>query len=129
MDSDSDYDRALSGWFSKPAAAADATSEDSDGLLGSPKKSPQHAQALERVREWVRERFKLSPEAAIMVAEVECNLPGCPPLETAVAFWENEQRHHFKLFKAVEEVTFDNLPYAWMKDSLIVPEGFGCECC
>jgi hypothetical protein len=26
-------------------------------------------------------------------------------------------------------VAFDNLPFAWMKDDLIVPEGFGCECC
>jgi hypothetical protein len=128
MDSDSDYDRALSGWFSKPAADG-VDADDADALLGGAKKSPQHAQALERVREWVRERFRLGPESAILVAEVACDLPGCPPLETAVAFWENEQRHHFKLFKAVEEVTLDNLPFAWMKDSLIVPEGFGCECC
>ena len=126
MVSDSDYDSALSRWFTKAPADTD---DDSDALLGGAKKSARHEEALERVREWVRDRFKLAPDTAIMVAEVECNLPGCPPLETAVAFWENEQRHHFKLFKAVEEVTFDNLPFAWMKDSLIVPEGFGCECC
>jgi len=99
------------------------------GTLGGARKSLAHVEALERVREWVRERFKLAPEAAILVAEVECNLPGCPPLETSVAFWENEQRHHFKLFKPVEEVSIDNLPFAWMKESLVVPEGFGCECC
>ncbi len=128
MDSDTDYDSALSQWFSKAPAAADAEAEDL-GLLGGSQKSPHHVQALERVREWVRDRFKLSPEAAILVAEVACNLPGCPPLETAVAFWENEQRHHFKLFKPVEEVMMDNLPFAWMKESLVVPEGFGCECC
>jgi hypothetical protein len=29
----------------------------------------------------------------------------------------------------VEEVSIDNLPFAWMKESLVVPEGFGCECC
>jgi hypothetical protein len=128
MDSDTDYDQVLSKWFSQAPAAADAEAEDLGPLGGSPK-SPQHVQALERVREWVRDRFKLSPEAAILVAEVACNLPGCPPLETAVAFWENEQRHHFKLFKPVEEVMMDNLPFAWMKESLVVPEGFGCECC
>ena len=129
MDSDTDYDSVLSGWFAKAPEAADAKLEDFDTPLSGSKKSPQHDQALEQVREWVRTRFKLSPEAAIMVAEVACNLPGCPPLETAVAFWENDQRHHFKLFKAVEEVTIDNLPFAWMKESLVVPEGFGCECC
>jgi len=128
MDSDTDYDQALSAWFSKAPAAAEAKTEDF-GTLGGAKKSPYHAEALARVREWVRARFKLLPETAILVAEVECNLPGCPPLETAVAFWENEQRYHFKLFKAVEEVSIDNLPFAWMKESLVVPEGFGCECC
>jgi hypothetical protein len=129
MNSDSDYDAALSAWFPKPADTRGTRSEVSDGLFGSAEKNAEQAQALERVREWVRERFKLSSEAAILVSEVACNLPGCPPLETVVAFWENEQRHHFKLFKKVEEVSYDNLPFAWMKESLIVPEGFGCECC
>jgi nitrate reductase delta subunit len=129
MDSDTDYDSVLSSWFSKAPEAVDAKSEDFDALLGGAKRCPQHAEALEQVREWVRTRFKLSPETPIMVAELACNLPGCPPLETAVAFWENEQRHHFKMFKAVEEITYDNLPFAWMKESLVVPEGFGCECC
>jgi nitrate reductase delta subunit len=128
MDSDTDYDSVLSAWFSKPAPA-DGGEADDLGTLGGARNSPRHAEALARVREWVRARFKLAPETAILVAEVACNLPGCPPLETAVAFWENEQRHHFKLFKPVEEVSFDNLPFTWMKESLVVPEGFGCECC
>jgi hypothetical protein len=125
MTADNDYDSALSGWFSKPLQAAD----DDAALLGTGRKSAGHLEALERVREWTRQRFKLPAETAILVSEVACNLPGCPPLETVVAFWEDDKRHHFKLFKSVEEVTSDNLPYAWMKESLIVPEGFGCECC
>jgi nitrate reductase delta subunit len=128
MSSDTDYDAALSAWFTKPAAAAPAESDGAD-LFGAGRQDPGLVRALEQVRDWVRERFKLAPETAILVSEVACNLPGCPPLETIVAFWENEQRHHFKLLKRVEEVTYDNLPYAWMKDDLVVPEGFGCECC
>jgi len=88
---------------------------------------------LDRVKEWVRKRFSLAPDAAILVSEVACNLPGCPPLETVIAFWTKDEtgdkRHHFKMFKRVAEVAYDDLPYAWMKDSLIVPEGFECECC
>lgn len=128
MSSDTDYDAALSAWFTKPAAAAPAESDGAD-LFGTARQDPALVRALEQVRNWVRERFKLAPETAILVSEVACNLPGCPPLETIVAFWENEQRHHFKLLKRVEEVTYDNLPYAWMKGDLVVPEGFGCECC
>jgi len=124
MNADNEYEAALSGWFPKPADPNEA-----EASLGAPRNSAEYFQALEQVRGWVRKRFGLSDEAAIMVSEVACNLPGCPPLETVVAFWENEQRHHFKLFKQLREVGFDDLPYAWMKESLIVPEGFGCECC
>jgi hypothetical protein len=29
----------------------------------------------------------------------------------------------------VREVIYDDLPFTWLKDTLIVPEGFECECC
>ena len=59
----------------------------------------------------------------------QCRLPGCPPLETVIAFWENDKRHHFKLFKPVAQVALDDLPFTWMKSELIVPDDFSCECC
>jgi nitrate reductase delta subunit len=93
-------------------------------------KRPEHLQALDRVKAWTRERFKLAPDAAIMVAEVSCTLPGCPPLETVIAFWTgSEQRHQFKLFKPVTEVVPDDLPPTWMKNALVAIEGAGYECC
>ena len=121
MSTDGDYDRALGGWLSD-TAEPDAGSFGLSRTGGDP-------DSIERVRECVRQRFSLATVAAIMVSEIACNLPGCPPLETVVAFWENDARHHFKLFKPVAEVGSDDLPFAWMKESLIVPEGFGCECC
>ena len=98
--------------------------------IRSLRKSPEQQEALARVREWTRERFGLPAEAVILVAEVACGLPGCPPLETVVAFWtEDTKRHCFKVFKPVREVVGDDLPFAWQKESLAVPEGFGCDCC
>jgi hypothetical protein len=91
------------------------------------KKSPAHMQALERVRTWTRERFKLADEVPILVAEIACGLPGCPPLETVVAFWiANDRRHQFKLFKPVQEVVYDDLPYAWLIDSLVASADLDC---
>jgi hypothetical protein len=91
------------------------------------KKSPAHVQALERVRTWTRERFKLADDVPILVAEVACGLPGCPPLETVVAFWTaNDKRHQFKLFKPVQEVVYDDLPYAWLIDSLAASADLDC---
>ncbi len=74
-------------------------------------------------------RFTLSGETTILVSEVACALPGCPPVETVIAFWENEQRYLFKIFKPVGEVLADDLPFAWQKESLAVPVDFVCDYC
>lgn len=94
------------------------------------KKSPKRLEASERLKALTRERFKLAPDTAIFVAEVECALPGCPPLETVVSFWTADgTRHHFKIFKPVADIVCDDLPFAWLMDALAVPEGFECDCC
>lgn len=98
-------------------------------MLGSAAAVDQ-GQALERVSGWTRERFGLPAESAILVCELKCALPGCPPLETVVAFWTPDAtRHHFKVFKPVEAVVVDDLPYAWLMKSLAADDGFGCDCC
>jgi nitrate reductase delta subunit len=97
-------------------------------MLAFTRRSPQHIAALDRVREWVRARFSLG-DAAILVAEVACAVPGCPPVETVIAFWSQERRHHFKIFKPLAGVTEDDLPPSWLKPALAVPDDFWCECC
>jgi nitrate reductase delta subunit len=98
-------------------------------MFASVRKSPERLQAVDRVTQWTRERFRLPKEAAISVAEVACSLPGCASLETVVMFWIAEQRYQFKLFKPVAGVVVDDLPYAWLKDALAVQEGAGWDCC
>jgi nitrate reductase delta subunit len=86
--------------------------------------------ALEGVRAWTRARFELSEDATILVSEVTCALPGCPPLHTVVVFWsDNGKRHQLKLFKPVVEVIPDDLPPTWMKRALVAIDGIGDECC
>ena len=60
------------------------------------KTSPGYREALDRVREWTRARFALGEDTAILVAEVACAVPGCPPLETVVAFWSDERLGHIE---------------------------------
>jgi nitrate reductase delta subunit len=93
------------------------------------RKGPEHHAALARVREWTRERFALAADAAILVSEVACSVPGCPPLETVVAFWIGETRHHFKFFKPARDVVFEDFPPAWLRNALALPDGFECDCC
>ncbi len=99
-------------------------------MLGTIKKDAAQVAALDQVREWTRVRFELADEAIILVSEVSCTYPNCVPLETVVGFWtDSTTHHHFKIFKPVQEVTEDDMPPAWLKDSLIVTEEYRCTCC
>lgn len=99
-------------------------------MFGSFSKPDASSAPLERVRAWTQERFALAPDEPVLATQLACGVPGCPPVETVVAFWTRDgQRHHFKVFKPAADVTPDDLPYAWMKRALAVPEGAGCDCC
>ncbi len=98
-------------------------------MVWSQKRSTEILQALERVRGWTRARFSLPAEAVVFVTELACGQPGCPPLETVIAFWSAPGvRHQFKLFKTVQEVVEDDLPPWWMKNALIAEED-EISCC
>jgi len=84
---------------------------------------------LNRVRDWTRARFALTDDETIMVSEMSCAVPGCPPVETHIVFWTAAGRHHFKVFKPLAEVGEDDLPPTFMKNALVWAEGLECSCC
>jgi len=92
-------------------------------------KTLENTVAVERVREWTRTRFALTGEDTVMVSQIACTVPGCPPIETHVVFWTAAGRHHFKIFKLLVQVNEDDLPPAFMKNALVALEGFECDCC
>jgi nitrate reductase molybdenum cofactor assembly chaperone NarJ/NarW len=98
-------------------------------MLGFTRKRSDDGPALDRVRNWTQARFKLTDDETVMVSEVACAVPGCPPIETHIVFWTAEGRHHFKVFKPLAEVVEDDLPPAFMKNALIWTEGLECGCC
>ena len=98
-------------------------------MMRSRKLSPGHDAALDRVRDWTRTRFALTDDETVMVSEVTCGVPGCPPIETHLIFWTTAGRHHFKIFKPLADVVEDDLPPAFMKNALIALEGIDCDCC
>ena len=99
-------------------------------MLRPLKHRPEQVAAVDRVKKWTRKRFRLVEDVPILVSEVACGLPGCPPLETVVVFWTGgDRRHQFKLFKRAAEVVPDDLPPAWMKNALVAIDGTGLECC
>ena len=84
--------------------------------------------AVQNIQRWTRTRFKLAMDAPVLVAEVTCTMPLCPPLETAVAFWtEDEKRHQFKLYKPMAEVVYDDI--GWLMGSPADHDGLSWDCC
>ena len=98
-------------------------------MLGFSKKSPGNSSAADRVRDWARTRFALTDEETVMVSEMACSVPGCPPIETHLVFWTAAGRHHFKIFKPLADVIENDLPPAFMKNALVPLEGIDCDCC
>jgi hypothetical protein len=98
-------------------------------MLRFNKQNPERGAAIDRVRAWTQARFRLAEDETVMVSEVACAVPGCPPIETHVVFWTDAGRHHFQIFKPLAEVVEDELPPAFMKNALTWAEGIECSCC
>ena len=125
-----DYATALQQWLAGTDASGERAAARKSARAGFVTRGPAQQAALERVRAWTRERFALADDVPLMVSELACSLPGCPPRETVVAFWTSQdRRHHFKVFKPAAEVVPGDLPPAWLKDALVIPPGGDCDCC
>ncbi len=105
-------------------------------MFGSFAPNPLQDAALARVEALARQRFRLQAADTMMVTELACAVPGCPPLETVIVFWPAASaapgtplRHHCKVFKPVQQVGADDLPPWWMKNALVTPPDWACACC
>jgi hypothetical protein len=95
-------------------------------LLGRVAPCATELAAMENIRGWTRARFKLGAGAAVLVSEIACAVPGCPPLETAVAYWtQDDTRHQFRLFKPLSEVVYDDIGWLMATDH----DGVVWDCC
>jgi hypothetical protein len=62
------------------------------------------------IKEWAAEVFRLPADASVLVTELHCTEPGCPPLETVIAVLDQPGRpRQYKVHKAMADVTFADL--------------------
>jgi hypothetical protein len=60
---------------------------------------------VERIKAWARTTWALSDETMVMVTELECREPGCPPIETVIALLEGPGKTlQHKIHKPAAEV-------------------------
>ena len=84
----------------------------------------------ERVAALVRERFDLSQADVVVATELRCQVPGCPPVETAVLIWDEAgERYRLKVFRPLAEVTDEDLPPRWYLPALVDAGETDCGCC
>ena len=58
-----------------------------------------------RIQSWVRRRLSLEDNAVVMISELRCSEPGCPPLETVIAVLDGPgQKRQAKFHKATGEI-------------------------
>jgi hypothetical protein len=66
-----------------------------------------HTQAI---KEWVAQSLRLTEESAVMVTELRCTEPGCPPLETVIVVLAPDgAKKQYKLHKALSDVTIEDI--------------------
>jgi G3E family GTPase len=65
---------------------------------------------LDQIRFWMRQNFGFPHDAPIVIKEVPCVKPGCPPIETTImAILSHEPPRLFKVQRTINEITFDNI--------------------
>ncbi|NDJ34100.1 MAG: hypothetical protein GYB64_05495 [Chloroflexi bacterium] len=68
---------------------------------------PTHdPQQIAAIKQWVGATFGLDDQTTILVTELRCSEPGCPPLETVIALLQaNSPAQQYKLSKAIPDIT------------------------
>jgi hypothetical protein len=73
-----------------------------------------------RIKDWARELLGAGEEASILVSELACSEPGCPPIETVIAILDGPgSARRYKLHRPSAEVTREDVA------RLAAPEGAG----
>jgi hypothetical protein len=74
-----------------------------DPLGSRPRLDPARTAEL---KGWARQALALSEDTTIMVTELRCTEPGCPPFETVFAVMDKPGApRQYKVFKPITEVT------------------------
>jgi hypothetical protein len=71
------------------------------------------AAKLRDIKAWTREVLRLSDEVAVMVTELKCSEPDCPPLETLIAVLHGSSRTaQYRIAAALDAVDWPQVAAA-----------------
>jgi hypothetical protein len=68
------------------------------------------APSARRIKDWARELFALDESATVMVTELACSEPGCPPVETVIAVLRGPgDTRSYKVHRPAADVTREDV--------------------
>jgi hypothetical protein len=78
-----------------------------DDLLAGKRKS--NSKATQQVKTWALDVLQLEEHTSLMVTELRCTEPGCPPIETVIALLKpSHPTHQYKIHKPVADITVNS---------------------
>jgi hypothetical protein len=81
-------------------------------MFQPPSDSPERKVRQQDIKQWGRELLGAEDDDVVMVTELRCSEPGCPPLETIIALLGAHQRRQVKVHKPLLEVTREDIELA-----------------
>ncbi|MFC8520366.1 hypothetical protein [Streptomyces sp. NPDC057257] len=87
------------------------------GPLGPRPGPAQPSPQLRELKETVRTLLGLDDDTAVMIRQLACTEPGCPPVETVVAVLPMDgEARRWTLHQPAEQITADDLRAALLTD-------------
>jgi hypothetical protein len=69
-----------------------------------------NAAKTRQIKEWAREIFVLGDEVTVLVSELTCREPGCPPVETVIALLRGrDDATKYTIHRPAAEVTREDV--------------------
>lgn len=84
----------------------------------SPGNSRARLQKIKNIKSWAIQSLGLDSDVNLLVTELRCTEPGCPPLETVIAvLYSDGAKKQYKIHHAVDDLTESVLMTALLKHS------------
>jgi len=71
-----------------------------------------NAQFARQVKTWIAEVLHPDEETTVLVTEMRCTTPDCPPVKTVIALMQPEQPiRQYKIHKPLQDITLDDVTH------------------
>jgi hypothetical protein len=81
-------------------------------MFSSSREDPERRARKAEVKAWAAELLAAQPEDTILVTELQCTEPGCPPIETVIALMRPGVQQKLKVHKALSDIRREDLEQA-----------------